>query len=282
MSFRLQKIKALIGFTSTELRVIQGLSLAHDDKKEKPDVFVNIYITNEILAIKLGLCPRTIERTTKKLKEKGVLINAKRHNNAKNYWTLLVKKIELIHDETIRITKNKIAEVRARKLSTSATFEGVKVIHECDIMSGEVRQDVALECDIVSHNHISDPINYLKNKKGAYAVKKKKIGSPDEAAKALSEELDILIANNELPGKYKKRDLLIEVGFYLGNHLDSLTDKLYEAIYLIKHGKWDVPFQLRHQRKQEAITRERESMARHRLPIEAGLELGRGALAQFG
>jgi len=103
MSFRMQKIWNLKGVSDSELRVLQVMSWYHTEDPDNPkqSTFMNIYISNETLAIQIGIGLRQIIKITDSLIKKGFLINTKTNSKSKNNWMMFIEKIEHLHEETI-------------------------------------------------------------------------------------------------------------------------------------------------------------------------------------
>ncbi len=95
-----------------DVRVISIMSRAHDDTKAGNDgkVFKAIFITNQKMAIILGVKIDTIIKSTRRLLKLGLISNSKKNGSGKNYWDLDVEKLELLVEETLRENKAKVDE----------------------------------------------------------------------------------------------------------------------------------------------------------------------------
>ncbi len=225
-----------------------------DNYDPATDTIKNIKISNLTIMKKMGCSKPTVYRLAAFFKKNGILVNLKENEEAANHYTMIIASIKTL--------KQYPKKVKKLSIGVSHRDEGVSHRDPGGII---VRQEGITE----RPNHIINNNIYNNNYKGCYFFKNKvKIQSLDHARQLLDEKLDSLMANNELPIKYKKEDLLIEVEFHLTDWLHDLAKGLNIALDLILKAEWDIPLKLRSQRNTEAIERERAAQLEKKQELE--------------
>ncbi len=314
MSFRMQHIESLNEYSMSEVRVLSIMCRVHDESKSGPnaEVFKDIYITNESLAKILGMTMDGIIKITRKLILKGALMNSKSNALGKNHWDLHIKKIEDLHVETLRINeeniekeKQKLSLRKTKSLAKKSTLDQrpapINTIPASSVKITDTRLASSPDTRLASSDDTipaSSPDtrrassqsesyqNFYKNNyhKGNYYLKNDfKIDDMAHAKRLLHEKFNLMLANNELPSKYKKTELVTEILFSLQEAAD-LTNGFNMAINLVLVNRWDVPLKMQIERAQQAKKADQEQANRYYAPVAANHPLSSffGAFAKQG
>jgi hypothetical protein len=207
-----------------------------DNYNAATDTIMNIKISNASIMKKMGCSRPTVYRLATFFKEKGILVSLKEAEEGPNNYVMVIANI-----------KN-LKQYSKKKLSTGVSQRDGGV-------SQRDKGGITKRPNNITNNKINN-----NNYKGSYFFKGEvEMHNLDEAKLQLSDKIDIMISLDELPIKYKKEDLMVEVEFHLTDWLHDLMRGANIALDLILRSEWDVPLKLRTKRNEEALAREREA-----------------------